>query len=141
MFERAYRLIADALEAAWNDRLRALAASQERYEAAREADARVVSDEQRAEILALATDFPRLWRDPPTSAREKKRMMRLLIADVTLAKGDKLHAISDLRVAPHARWTSRGRKHASNCAPPTPRSSARLMICWTRTPMRRLPTC
>ena len=49
--------------------------------------ARVVTDEQRAKILALATDFPRLWRDPATSVREKKRMMRLLIADVTPTKG------------------------------------------------------
>jgi DNA invertase Pin-like site-specific DNA recombinase len=87
-----HRLVADALEAAWNDRLRALAAAQEAYEQAREADARVVTDEQRAEILALASDFPRLWREPATSAREKKRMMRLLIADVTLTKGDTLHA-------------------------------------------------
>src|SRR6266852_5634962 len=43
-------------------------------------------------MLALASDFPRLWRDPASSAREKKRMMRLLIADVTLTKGDTLHA-------------------------------------------------
>ena len=86
------RLVADALEAAWNDRLRALAAAQETYEHTRAADARGVSEAQRAEILALATDFPRLWRDPATSAREKKRMMRLLIADVTLTRGETLHA-------------------------------------------------
>ena len=86
------RLVADALEAAWNDRLRALAAAQETYERERDSDARVVSDEQRAEILALAADFPRLWREPATSAREKKRMMRLLITDVTLTKGRTLHA-------------------------------------------------
>jgi hypothetical protein len=86
------RLVADALEAEWNDRLRALAAAQETYEQAHEIDARVVSDEQRAEILALARDFPRLWRDPATSTREKKRMMRLLIADVTLTKGKSVHA-------------------------------------------------
>ena len=86
------RLVADALEAEWNDRLRALAAAQDAYAQARETDARVVTDEQRAEIFALATDFPRLWRDPATSAREKKRMMRLLIADVTLRKGKTIHA-------------------------------------------------
>ena len=86
------RLVADALEAAWNDRLRALAAAQEAYTQAREADMRVVSEEQRAGIVALATDFPRLWRDPATSTREKKRMMRLLVADVTLRKGNTLHA-------------------------------------------------
>lgn len=86
------RLVADALEAAWNDRLRALAAAQEVYERAREADARVVSDAQRADILALATDFPRLWQDPHTAHREKKRMMRLLIADITLTRRELLHA-------------------------------------------------
>jgi DNA invertase Pin-like site-specific DNA recombinase len=86
------RLVADVLEAEWNDRLRALAAAQEAYAEVRGREARVVTDEQRAEILALATDFPRLWRDPATSVREKKRMMRLLIADVTLTKGQSVHA-------------------------------------------------
>jgi hypothetical protein len=37
--------------------------------------------------LALATDFPRLWRDPNTPDRERKRMIRLLIEDVTLLRG------------------------------------------------------
>jgi hypothetical protein len=41
---------------------------------------------------ALVTDFPRLWRDPTTCDREKKRMMRLLITDVTLTKGKTVHA-------------------------------------------------
>jgi hypothetical protein len=40
----------------------------------------------RARILALATDFPRLWHDPHTPDRERKRMVRLLIEDVTLIK-------------------------------------------------------
>mgnify|MGYP001601644357 FL=1 len=38
--------------------------------------------------MALATDFPRLWEDPNTPQRERKRMARLLIEDVTLIKGD-----------------------------------------------------
>jgi hypothetical protein len=41
--------------------------------------------------MALATDFPRLWRDPRTQMKEKKRMLRLLMEDVTLTKGDALH--------------------------------------------------
>ena len=44
---------------------------------------------------ALATDFPRLWQNPATSMKEKKRLLRLLLVDVTLTKGDVLHA--DLR--------------------------------------------
>jgi DNA invertase Pin-like site-specific DNA recombinase len=85
------RLVADALEADWNGKLRALAAAQEAYEKATAADTNVVTDAERAELMALATDFPRLWRDPRTQMKEKKRMLRLLIEDVTLTKGDTLH--------------------------------------------------
>src|SRR5215831_13768615 len=89
------RLVADALEADWNDKLRALAAAQEAYEKAKAADASIVTDAERSELMALATDFPRLWCDPRTQMKEKKRMLRLLIEDVTLTKGDALHV--DLR--------------------------------------------
>jgi hypothetical protein len=69
----------------------ALAAAQEVYEKAKAADASIVTGAGRAELMALATDFPRLWRDPRTQMKEKKRMLRLLIEDVTLTKGDALH--------------------------------------------------
>jgi hypothetical protein len=36
--------------------------------------------------VALATDFPRLWRDPNTPDRERKRMIRLLIEDAALLR-------------------------------------------------------
>jgi hypothetical protein len=85
------RLVADALEADWNEKLRALAAAQETYEKAKAADVSVVTETERAELMALATDFPRLWRDPRTQMKEKKRMLRLLIENVTLTKGDALH--------------------------------------------------
>ncbi len=90
-----HRLVADALEADWNAKLRLLAGAQEAYAEASQADARAVPDEERATLLALATDFPRLWQDPATSMKEKKRLLRLLLVDVTLTKGDVLHA--DLR--------------------------------------------
>jgi hypothetical protein len=45
-----------------------------------------VDADARARILALATDFPRLWHDSHTLDRERKRMVRLLIDDVTLIK-------------------------------------------------------
>lgn len=87
-----HRLVADALEADWNAKLRTLAAAQTTYERAKAPDGRVVHDTERAELLALATDFPRLWRDPQTAMQEKKRLLRLLVADVTLTKGEVLHA-------------------------------------------------
>jgi DNA invertase Pin-like site-specific DNA recombinase len=86
-----HRLVADALEAAWNAKLRALAAAQEKYEQA-QTTTRVVREAERADLLALAADFPRLWRNPATPMKEKKRLVRLLIADVTLIKHTQLTA-------------------------------------------------
>ena len=87
-----HRLVAGSLEADWNQKLRALATAQEDYERRREAGGALVDEQQRTEVLALATDFPRLWRDPQTPDRERKRMVRLLLADVTLLKQDELVA-------------------------------------------------
>ena len=47
-----------------------------------------MDEKTRFEILSLATDFPRLWRDPRTSDRDRKRMVRLLLEDVTLLRTD-----------------------------------------------------
>ena len=85
------RLVADSLEAEWNLALRAQAAAQELYDKQSQALAGI-SDAQRASILALARDFPRLWNDPHTADRERKRMARLLIADVTLLKATEITA-------------------------------------------------
>jgi hypothetical protein len=81
------RMVADTLEADWNAKLRTLADAQERCEEKRQID-RGLDQEQRLRIVALATDFPRLWSDPQTPDRERKRMARLLIEDVTLLKAD-----------------------------------------------------
>jgi DNA invertase Pin-like site-specific DNA recombinase len=86
------RLVADSLEAEWNQALRALTDAQERHEKQRQADHAGLDDPQRQSILALAKDFPRLWNDPHTPDRERKRMARLLIADVTLLKGSDICA-------------------------------------------------
>jgi hypothetical protein len=85
------RLVADSLEAEWNLALRAQTAAQELYDKQSQA-VTGISDAQRASILALARDFPRLWKDPHTADRERKRMARLLIADVTLLKETQITA-------------------------------------------------
>jgi hypothetical protein len=77
------RLVADALEADWNDRLRALSEAQDQYEQQSQADRLLLDEQGREKIRALATDFPRVWNDPETPNRERKRMIRLLIEDVT----------------------------------------------------------
>ena len=82
----ANRLVADSLEADWNTKLRALADAQEDYQRRRAADQLVVDEPQRQRILALATDFPAVWHDPQTPPRERKRMLALVIDDVTVIK-------------------------------------------------------
>lgn len=80
------RLVADSLEAEWNNKLRELNKAQEEYEQQSKRERRVFSEEEKANIISIAKDFPRLWNDPQTPNREKKRMIRLLIEDVTLIK-------------------------------------------------------
>jgi len=84
------RLVADSLEAQWNEKLRAVAEAQEHYEQQRAAERLLVDEEQRAQIMALANDFPALWHDPATPDRERKRMLRLLLEDATLHKGKEI---------------------------------------------------
>jgi DNA invertase Pin-like site-specific DNA recombinase len=82
----ANRLVADELEAHWNRALQQVTDAQAIYERQRQTDRVTVDTDARARILALATDFPRLWHDPHTPDRERKRMVRLLMEDVTLVK-------------------------------------------------------
>jgi hypothetical protein len=57
---------------------------------ARETDRKIFTAEQRQKILALAAEFPKVWNDPGIAYRERKRMVRLLLEDVTLHKGDNI---------------------------------------------------
>jgi DNA invertase Pin-like site-specific DNA recombinase len=84
------RLVADSLEADWNRKLCALREAQQQYERECQKDRLAVDEELRARLHMLATDFPRLWRDPNTPARERKRLARLLLEDVTLIKKDQI---------------------------------------------------
>jgi DNA invertase Pin-like site-specific DNA recombinase len=74
------RLVARSLEQRWEGQLKELA------EAERElaCDTRQGPMPPREEIEALARDLPRLWAAPTTSAKDRKRLVRSLIADVTL---------------------------------------------------------
>lgn len=53
-------------------------------------DAAQLTQEQRVKIRALVEDFPRVWQDPKSSDRDRKRMARLLLEDVTLRRGEDL---------------------------------------------------
>jgi hypothetical protein len=86
------RLVADSLEANWNDKLRALAQSREHYEQQKRDDEALGKRIDRQRVLSLVKDFPAIWKDPQTPQRERKRMVGLLIEDVTLVKRDEITA-------------------------------------------------
>jgi len=80
------RMVADSLEAEWNAKLKLLTKAQESYEIASKQSQHFLTGEQREAIHHLASDFPRLWSDEKTPDRERKRMTRLLIEDVTITR-------------------------------------------------------
>ena len=87
------RLVAQTLEADWNTALREVADARAQADKSR-AEAPVLSETERAKILALAADIPALWANPATPQRERKRLIRLLVTDVTLLKTGKQITVS-----------------------------------------------
>jgi DNA invertase Pin-like site-specific DNA recombinase len=80
------RLVADTLEGEWNNKLRALAEAREERELARQRDQIVLDDAIRQQLVAMTADFQKLWDDPSTPNRERKRLLAYMIEDATLIK-------------------------------------------------------
>jgi DNA invertase Pin-like site-specific DNA recombinase len=96
------RLVARSLEQRWEEKLVAL----------REAEANLATSlatagplPPHADLAALAADLPRLWAAPTTSPKDRKRLLRTVVADVTLT--------SERRPGPHVRVGIRWRTGAT----------------------------
>lgn len=85
------RLVADSLEIRWNEALRIMTELEDKYEREIAEYKNDLTSEKIEDIRKLAEDFPAVWNDPRTSAKERKQMVRLLIEDVTLLKTDVIH--------------------------------------------------
>jgi hypothetical protein len=81
------RLIAATLEQRWNDAMQRLHELEAELAAFQQHTMRVVTAEQKRQIMQLAEDFPRLWTASTTTHRDRKRILRLLVRDVTVSKG------------------------------------------------------
>lgn len=88
----AHRLVADTLEADWNVKLRLVQQATEEYESRRESDRKTFEEAQLKAVRELASDFPRLWNCPAIPHQERKRMIRLLLEDVTVIRADHITA-------------------------------------------------
>jgi hypothetical protein len=83
----ANRLIASTLEQRWNEAMQRVIDLEAELASFERQTLRTITADQKQQILALASDFPRLWTAPTTAARDRKRMLRLLIKDITVEKG------------------------------------------------------
>lgn len=111
------RLVADVLEAEWNAKLRALAVAHEVAEQQRAQDQYQLTAAERQQMMTLPEAFRRFWYNPKTATRDRKRVIRLLITDVTVTKADAITA--------HIRFTG-GASRILSIALPPPFSQSRL---------------
>jgi excisionase family DNA binding protein len=77
------RLVVGTLERRWNAALEHVKDLEQRVEAVSVAAPRPREDE-RQRLLALAEDFPAVWRDTDTDVRLKKRIIRLVIEEIVV---------------------------------------------------------
>ena len=78
------RLVARTLEQRWEEALRTQRALQEDYDRFLQEQPRQLHEDERARIVALASDIPSLWRSPETTAAERKEIVRLLVERVVV---------------------------------------------------------
>jgi hypothetical protein len=72
------RLVADTLEAEWNEKLRHLQDANDYYEKHRRLESERLKKVQQKDVLKLAKDFPRLWKNPRTPVRRVSETMTQL---------------------------------------------------------------
>src|SRR6201987_250840 len=81
------RLVASTLEKRWNDAMQRMIELEAEVAKFELQAMRSLTPEQKQQVLPLGKDFPTLWKAPTTSACDRKRMLRLLIRDITVVKG------------------------------------------------------
>ena len=115
----ANRLVAATLEKRWNDSLVGLEQIKHQHRQFRHEQHLELTSDQRKRLLAVAQDLPRLWNAPTTEAKDRKRMVRLLVKDITVDRlPEKRHLIL------HVRW--QGGKTEDICCDIPPRIQDRI---------------
>jgi DNA invertase Pin-like site-specific DNA recombinase len=95
------RLVASTLEKGWNDALVSLDELRKQHEAHRAKQGLSDISRRRDEILALGQELPRLWRSKSTAPRDRKRILRLLVKDITVERRSKVDKAVVLRIRWH----------------------------------------
>lgn len=78
------RLVARTLETAWNQKLQELERVNQDYASHCSKKAWNPTESETEEILQLAQQIPVIWNSPSSTPNEKKRIIRILVEDVTV---------------------------------------------------------
>lgn len=90
------RLVAATLEQRWNDALIELQDVKDQIDRLQQQSRRLTA-QQRDEVLQLARNLPAHWHNTATAWKEKKRILKLLISDITVRKPEPRIALLQVR--------------------------------------------
>jgi len=90
------RLVAATLEQRWNDALIEFQDVKDQIDRLQQ-QSRQLTAQQRDEVLQLARNLPALWRNTETAWKDKKRILQLLISDITVRKPEPRVALLQVR--------------------------------------------
>jgi hypothetical protein len=94
------RLVAATLERRWNESLQNVEAEKQRAAECNTGTPFTLSAEQKEQITSLAKDLPKLWHSEHTRIQDRKRILRLLVLDITV---ERHHGQSEALL--HIRWS------------------------------------
>jgi excisionase family DNA binding protein len=98
------RLVAGELERRWNERLAVVAQLEAEIRSVCDDQPAAVSDDERATLLALADDLPRLWNHAAASAETRKRILRAVIREIVVTvEPDRVHLMLHWQGGDHTR--------------------------------------
>ena len=78
------RLVVRSLESSWNQKLKELEKAKQDYAIYNSKKAWIPSEKEEQDILDLAQKISEIWNAPTSTPKEKKRIIRILIDDVTV---------------------------------------------------------
>lgn len=95
------RVVARTLEREWNEKLGEIDELEREHGAVRRREKIDLLPEDRARIVALATDLPRIWGAATTTHAERKNLVRMLIREVVLSPVEVPQRMSRVKILWH----------------------------------------
>lgn len=92
-----HRLVVGELERRWNEALRTQATVEEELDVLRREQPQQLSDDQRAQLMAMSDDIALVWEHPQASIVLKKRLLRTVLEEIVVR-------VAEQRIAMVLHW-------------------------------------